>query len=202
MTQHMTRLLTSPTEAWRAIRDDAERSPAGFLPTLLLMPLLPAMCLYIGTTQVGWRLPGNEDTQYLSVGSGALLGLMCYVGFIAGVVILAFLVRWVLFRTEHRPDRFSSMTFATGLTLPMMVAGMAALMPSRWLLLIAAGLACAYSAMLLFKGLPIFMRLSPRASMFYASCILGVGFLALLTTAFMFIEFWGQTMSGSGEYLQ
>ncbi|MNG33832.1 hypothetical protein D3C84_1201670 [compost metagenome] len=56
--------------------------------------------------------------------------------------------------------------------------------------------------MLLFKGLPIFMRLSPRASMFYASCILGVGFLALLTTAFMFIEFWGQTMSGSGEYLQ
>ena len=38
--------------------------------------------------------------------------------------------------------------------------------------------------------------------MFYAFCILGVGFLTLLTTAFIFIEFWGQSLAGSGEYLR
>ncbi|MGV8378157.1 hypothetical protein ACV341_35340, partial [Pseudomonas aeruginosa] len=40
-----------------------------FLVPLLLLPLLPAACLFIGTTQVGWSLPGNDSVQHLSSGS-------------------------------------------------------------------------------------------------------------------------------------
>ncbi|EMO9849701.1 hypothetical protein RWC52_004743 [Pseudomonas aeruginosa] len=58
------------------------------------------------------------------------------------------------------------------------------------------------SVRLLFTGLPLFMRMQERQTLFYAFCILGVGFLTLLTTAFIFIEFWGQSLAGSGEYLR
>ncbi|MDF3862908.1 Yip1 family protein [Pseudomonas denitrificans (nom. rej.)] len=198
----LTHFFSHPEQAWHELRENTERHPASYLPFWLLMPLIPAVCLFIGTTQVGWRLPGNEQTQYLSLPSGALLGFWCYVGLVAGIVIIAYLTRWVLFRTEVRPNVNHSMGFSTAVALPLMLAGIAALLPSRWLLILAAGAAAAYSGWLLFIGLPIYMRLTQRSAAFYAGCILGLGFLALLTTAFAFLEMWGQTMAGAGEYLQ
>jgi hypothetical protein len=94
------------------------------------------------------------------------------------------------------------MAFTTTIAVPLMLAGVVALVPSRWLMLLAAALATACSAFLLFSGLPVFMHLRQRKAVFYAGCILGFGFLALLTTAFAFLELWGQSMAGSGEYLE
>ncbi|WP_448680999.1 Yip1 family protein [Pseudomonas nicosulfuronedens] len=202
MTFPLTHFFTRPEKAWHELRDNVDQHPAAYLPFWLLMPLIPAVCLFIGTTQVGWRLPGNEETQFLSTGSAALLAFWCYVGLVAGIVMIAYLVRWVLFRTEHRPGVNYSMSFSTAVALPLMLAGVAALLPSRWLLIIAAGIATAYSCWLLFVGLPIYMRMTQRSAAFYAGCILAFGFLVLLTTAFGFLELWGQAMSGSGEYLQ
>ncbi|MFV3333180.1 Yip1 family protein [Pseudomonas sp. NY15437] len=202
MTFPLTHFFVHPEQAWRELRDSSDQHPAAYLPFWLLMPLIPAVCLFIGTTQVGWRLPGNDETQYLSLASGALLSFWCYVGLVAGIVIIAYLTRWVLFRTEVRPNVNRSMGFSTAVALPLMLAGVAALLPSRWLLILAAGVATAYSAWLLFIGLPIYMRLTQRSAVFYAGCILGFGFLVLLTTAFGFLELWGQAMNGSGEYLQ
>lgn len=202
MTFPLLSFFVHPDQAWRDLRHSADRHPQVYLPFWLLMPLIPTVCLLIGTTQVGWRLPGNQETQVLSLASGILLAFCCYAGLVAGVALIAYLVRWVLFRTESRPAVSFSMTFATAAALPLMIAGLAALIPSRWLMILAAGAGSAYSAWLLYIGLPIYMRLSRRQTPFYGACILAFGFLALLTTAFAFLEFWGQTMVGSGEYLQ
>ncbi len=191
MTREMARLLISPTNAWPRLRQDYDHHPFAFLVPLLLLPLLPAACLFIGTTQVGWSLPGNDSVQHLSSGSALLLATMCYLGFVAGVVIMGLFVRWVLFRTPSRPSVPGSLTFTTAIAVPLMLAGIVALVPWRILLLLAAAAACAYSVRLLFTGLPLFMRMQERQTLFYAFCILGVGFLTLLTTAFIFIEFWG-----------
>lgn len=202
MTFPLIAFFTRPEQAWRDLRQNVSRHPKSFMPFWLLMPLIPAVCLLIGTTQVGWRLPGNEETQVLSLASGALLAFWCYAGLVAGIVVIAYLVRWVLFRTQSRPAVGYSMGFSTAVALPLMIAGLAALIPSRWLMILAAALATAYSGWLLFIGLPIYMRLSQRQTAFYGACILAFGFLALLTTAFAFLELWGQTLLGSGEYLQ
>ncbi|HCH0514481.1 TPA: DUF1282 family protein [Pseudomonas aeruginosa] len=174
MTREMARLLISPSNAWPRLRQDYDHHPFAFL-----VPLL-----------------------HLSSGSALLLATMCYLGFVAGVVIMGFFVRWVLFRTPSRPSVPGSLTFTTAIAVPLMLAGIVALVPWRILLLLAAAAACAYSVRLLFTGLPLFMRMQERQTLFYAFCILGVGFLTLLTTAFIFIEFWGQSLAGSGEYLR
>ena len=122
-----TTLLTQPKHAWGDLSASVDRHPRAFVPLWLALPLIPAICLFIGTTQVGWRLPGNDQTQYLSASSGSLLALWCYLGFLCGVVIMAYLVRWVLFRTESRPDIGRSMAFTTTIAVPLMLAGVAAL---------------------------------------------------------------------------
>ena len=68
-----TTLLTQPKHAWGDLSASVDRHPRAFVPLWLALPLIPAICLFIGTTQVGWRLPGNDQTQYLSASSGALL---------------------------------------------------------------------------------------------------------------------------------
>lgn len=137
MTREMARLLISPTNAWPRLRQDYDHHPFAFLVPLLLLPLLPAACLFIGTTQVGWSLPGNDSVQHLSSGSALLLATMCYLGFVAGVVIMGFFVRWVLFRTPSRPSVPGSLTFTTAIAVPLMLAGIVALVPWRILLLLA-----------------------------------------------------------------
>lgn len=127
MTREMARLLISPTNAWPRLRQDYDHHPFAFLVPLLLLPLLPAACLFIGTTQVGWSLPGNDSVQHLSSGSALLLATMCYLGFVAGVVIMGFFVRWVLFRTPSRPSVPGSLTFTTAIAVPLMLAGIVAL---------------------------------------------------------------------------
>ena len=131
MTREMARLLISPSNAWPRLRQDYDHHPFAFLVPLLLLPLLPAACLFIGTTQVGWSLPGNDSVQHLSSGSALLLATMCYLGFVAGVVIMGFFVRWVLFRTPSRPSVPGSLTFTTAIAVPLMLAGIVALVPWR-----------------------------------------------------------------------
>lgn len=64
MTFPLTHFFTHPETAWHELRDNADQHPAAYLPLWLLMPLLPAVCLFIGTTQVGWRLPGMRKPSY------------------------------------------------------------------------------------------------------------------------------------------
>ncbi|MFH4032246.1 hypothetical protein WAI50_20625, partial [Acinetobacter baumannii] len=61
---------------------------------------------------------------------------------VAGVVIMGLFVRWVLFRTPSRPSVPGSLTFTTAIAVPLMLAGIVALVPWRILLLLAAPTCC------------------------------------------------------------
>lgn len=200
MLAHIPALLTTPADAWENIRKDADRQPWGFLPLVLLGPLIPAIACYIGAAHSGWSIYGGAEKQYLTPGSAALLALMCYLGFISGLLIMSFMTRWVLFRIPQRPSLQVSLTFMAVTSVPMMLAGLAALVPYRPVLLIVGGLAAALSCILLFFGLPSFMRM-PRNdhTRFFAACIIGVGLLTLVTTGFVFLEMWWQPLDG-GSY--
>lgn len=193
------RLLHAPANTWLEIREKTDRHPWGFLPALLLLALLPAACTYIGAVWIGWSFFGEDDVRYLDPRSGFNLALMCYLAFPAGVLVMALLTRWVLFRTPQRPTLAESLTFNTVVAVPLMLGGLAALHPERWLLLIVAMITAGASSFLLFIGVPVFMRMTRRAALFYTACILGFGFLALLTTGFLFLEFWLETFMTS-EY--
>ncbi|HTN31450.1 MAG TPA: Yip1 family protein [Pseudomonas sp.] len=200
MLNALPRLVHAPEHAWLEIREKTDRHPWGFLPLLFGLALLPAVCTYIGAVLVGWSFFGEDDVRYLDPRSGFNLALMCYLAFPAGVLVMAVLTRWVLFRKPQRPTLPESLTFNTVVAIPLMLGGLSALHPERWLLLIVAVLTSGAASVLLFIGVPVFMRMTRRAALFPTACILGFGFLALLTTGFIFLEFWLETFMAS-EYL-
>ena len=108
-------------------------------------------------------------------------------------------MRWVLFRTPHRPPASHGIAFATFLSMPFMLGGLAALYPERWLLLPVFGLVGLFSVVQLYFGLPHFMRLAQDKAYFYGACIIGAGMLAMVSVGVFYMESW-RAVSPPGEY--
>jgi hypothetical protein len=189
MSASIIKLFTQPKHAWRDIRAQEDESPRQYLPHLVLLALIPVVCLFIGTTQVGWSLAEGERV-WLSTKSALQLCALLYVATLLGVTLMGMFIRWMSRTFEARPTLTQCIGFATYTTMPFFVAGLAGLYPSRWLAIVVLGLASAYSTLLLFVGIGMFMRLPEGKAPLYAAAVWGVGLLVLVTVLVSTILLW------------
>ncbi|KJK18091.1 Yip1 family protein [Pseudomonas sp. NPDC087612] len=199
MSTHLVQLFTHPDDAWMEIRQEEELHPRHYLPHLLLMALIPALCLFIGTTSIGWSLAGTERVR-LSVASAAELGVLLYAACVVGVMIMGGFIRWMSRTFDARPSLNQCIGFAAYTATPYFVAGVAGLYPGRWLALIVLGAASAYATFLLYVGLPTFLRLRKEDGLLYSTSVWAVGLLVLVTILVSMILFWFNVLSP--EYLR
>lgn len=186
-------LLTRPDRAWTAIRQDEERNSASYLPYLLLFSLLPAVCLFIGTHWVGWSLVDDERIR-LEFASALQLSVLLYLAALVGVLIMGYFLRYMSRTFEARPTFNQCIGFIAYAYTPFFLAGIAALYPTRWLAISVLLLACALAAYLIYVGLPRFMRINNQQGFLYASSMIGVGLLVIVTILVSMILFWTYTL--------
>ncbi|MFJ4144038.1 Yip1 family protein [Pseudomonas sp. NPDC089734] len=189
MNAPLIKLFTQPRQAWREIREREEQVPRQYLPHLVWLALIPVICLYIGTTQVGWSLAEGERV-WLSNKSALQLCALLYVAMLIGTLIMGGFIRWMSRSFEARPTLNQCIGFATYTTTPFFMAGLAGLYPSRWLAILALGLAGLYSTLLLFVGISTFMRLPEGKAPLYAAAVWAVGLLVLVTILVSAILLW------------
>lgn len=186
-------LLTRPDRAWTAIRQDEERNSANYLPYLLLFALLPAVCLFIGTHWVGWSLVEEERIRLEAI-SALQLSVLLYLATLSGVFIMGYFLRYMSRTFEARPTLNQCIGFIAYACTPFFLAGIAALYPARWLAILVLALACAHAAYLIYVGLPRFMRIDNQQGFLYASSMIGVGLLVIVTILVSMILFWSYTL--------
>lgn len=186
-------LLTRPDRAWTTIREDEERNSASYLPYLLLFSLLPAVCLFIGTRWVGWSLVDEERIR-LETTSALQLSVLLYLGTLAGVSIMGGFLRYMSRTFEANPTFNQCIGFIAYACTPFFLAGIAALYPTRWLAIGVLALACAHACYLIYVGLPRFMRIDNQQGFLYASSMIGVGLLVIVTILVSMILFWTYTL--------
>jgi hypothetical protein len=189
MTPHFVSLLTHPERAWVRIRNEERANSSHYLGHLLLLAAIPAICLFVGTTMTGWTLVENETVR-LDSGSAAQLSILLYLSSLFGVFLMGAFVRWMTRTFDARPTLNQCIGFVAYMVTPLFLAGLAGLYPSRWLAVIVLPIAAAYSAYLLFIGLPKFMRIPREKGMLFSASALGVGILLLVHTLVSMILFW------------
>ncbi|WP_085583111.1 MULTISPECIES: Yip1 family protein [unclassified Pseudomonas] len=199
MSAPIIKLFTQPNFAWSDIRREEEAHPRHYLAHLLLLALIPAVCLFIGTTSVGWSLAAGE-TVWLSNASALQLSLLLYLTTIAGVAIMGGFIRWMSRTFDARPTLNQCIGFAAYTVTPFFIAGIAGLYPSRWLAILVLGAASVYSTFLLFVGLPTFMHERKEQGLLYAASVWGVGLLVLVTILVSMILLWFNVLTP--EYLR
>lgn len=186
-------LLTRPDRAWTAIAQDEERNSTSYLPYLLLFSLLPAVCLFIGTHWVGWSLVDEERIRLEAV-SALQLSLLLYLATLAGVLIMGYVLRYMSRTFETKPTFNQCIGFIACACTPFFLAGIAALYPARWLAIGVLALACAHTCYLIYIGLPRFMRIDNQQGFLYASSVVGIGLLVIVTILVSMILFWTYTL--------
>ncbi|MEJ5903138.1 Yip1 family protein [Pseudomonas kermanshahensis] len=189
MNSPLLKLFTRPSDAWMEIRRAEEDQPQQYLPRLLALALIPAICLFVGTTTFGWSLAAEERVR-LSIGSAAQLAGLLYAATVVGVMIMGVMIRWMSRGFDAQPSLQQCIGFAAYCATPWFFAGVVGLLPIRWLALTALLAASAYASVLLFGGLQTFLRLRKEQAMLFAACVWGVGLLVLVTILVAMILFW------------
>jgi len=189
MNSPLLKLFTRPSDAWIDIRRAEEDHPQQYLPRLLALALIPALCLFVGTTTFGWSLAA-EDRVRLSMASAAQLAGLLYATTVVGVMLMGVMIRWMSRGFDAQPTLNQCIGFAAYCATPWFFAGVVGLVPIRWLALLALVAASAYATVLLYGGLQTFLRLRKEQAMLFASCVWGVGLLLLVTILVSMILFW------------
>tara|TARA_Y100001949_G_scaffold168132_1_gene166532 strand:+ start:37352 stop:38017 length:666 start_codon:yes stop_codon:yes gene_type:complete len=198
MTPEFISLFTRPDRAWETIRQKEDAHSLHYLMHLLLLALVPAVCLFIGVTIVGWSLVDEERVR-LDTASALQLCLLLYLAIVIGTVIMGFFVRWMARAFDVRPNLNQCIGFIAYVITPFLLAGLTGLYPNRWFAAIVLPVAGIYSTYLLFTGLPAFMRQRSSQSFLYAASIWGVALLTLVTVMVTTILYWNLSLAPTYE---
>ncbi|WP_019410826.1 Yip1 family protein [Pseudomonas psychrophila] len=191
MIHHVVGLFTHPDQEWREIRVDAEESVTHMYVThTLILAAIPAICAFIGTTQIGWMIGGSAPVM-LTINSALWMSLMSYLVMLAGVAVMATFIHWMARTYDALPSMSRCVAFATYTATPLFIGGLAALFPHMWLAMLVGTTAICYTVYLLYVGLPTFMNIDPDEGFLFSSSILAVGLVMLVSIMALSVIIWG-----------
>ncbi|WP_082866270.1 Yip1 family protein [Marinomonas gallaica] len=178
MINHVWGLLHHPDREWREINREHESVSHMYAHHVLIMAAIPVVSSFIGTTQVGWTLNGEEGVK-LSLMTALGLGVLFYGLILLAVAGVGSAIHALSRQYSHRPSRAESIVFAGYIATPMFLSGLFAIYPIAWLCVLAVCLGVVYSGYLLYKGTPRFLGISHKEGFILSTGTLGIGVLIL-----------------------
>lgn len=139
------------------------------LPLLLLTP--PA-CAGVGGYVFGWRL-GTAAPLYLDFAQSMSVSLFYLLALWFGFFSTAFLARWMAQTYGAKVSLDSCLALLTVVAAPLAVAGLAHLFPHVFFNVLVLIPAVIWSMTLLYRGLPVVLRIPPERGMLMSSALVG-----------------------------
>ncbi|ACE84633.1 Yip1 family protein [Cellvibrio japonicus] len=189
MISHVAGLFTHPLQEWKEIRDTPETLTHLYLAHILFLAAIPPVCMYIGTTQVGWRV-GTGSTVMLTESSALIMSVLMYLALLVGVAVMGAFIDWMSRTYDSSPGLTRSIVFCAYAATPLFIAGLCALYPNVILFMLVGIGAIFYTVYLLYAGVPIFMGISDEEGFVYASSILTVGLVMLVSLLAITVLIW------------
>lgn len=171
----------APIRGWQAVHDDNPSVTAVLTQHTVPFALIPAICWYIGVTQVGWRVA--DETMRLTPASALPMCVLFFLAMLAGVLFLGFMVRWMAVSYGTVSDMAHGVDLISYTASPFFLAGLLGLYPVLWLDITVGVLVACYCIYLLYLGTPAVMGVPPERGFLYASAVFAVAlvsFVALL----------------------
>ncbi|CAM3666613.1 Yip1 family protein [Parendozoicomonas haliclonae] len=187
---HAWGLFTHPNQEWRSIREEQPSVLNFILSYLLLMAAIPAICGYLGTSMTGWQLPGGSETVYLTQQSAAIMSVLAYFATVAAIISIAAFVHWMAKTFDTNPTFAQCLAFTAYTATPLLIGGIAGLVPSLWLATIVGTAMICWSAYLLYTGIPVFMDIPFEKGLVFASSVLCVALVVLVSTMAVTVTLW------------
>ncbi len=191
---HTLGIMIHPQQQWQHIRHQKVSFKQVFLGHVPFLALIPSIASFFGVTQVGWSV-GSGDPVKLSSESAASLCAITYAALMFGVFILGEFTNWMsrTYGVGGADDRvhYDGTALAVYVTTPLFLAGVFLVYPNLWLNVAAMSVAGAYSVYLIYHGIPILMDIDEDRAFMYASSVITVGLVLMVTAIIGTVLFWG-----------
>ena len=190
MINHVWGLLAHPDREWKQIDNERESVSHAYAHHILWLAAIPAVCAFIGTTQLGWSFGGNHLLR-LSPWTAFTIGVMSYALMLGAVYVMGSVIHWLARRYPDRPSKERCVVFAGYIATPMFLSGLVALYPLVWLCALAGIAGLCYTAYLLYVGIPNFLNIDRREGFIMSGSTLAIGVLELELLMAMTVLLWG-----------
>lgn len=192
--QHALGMFINHKAEWQSVRDQKSSVIQVFVGLAPFLVLIPAVSSYIGVTQVGWAVAGGNLVK-LTTESAVSLCVLTYFSLLAAIFVLGKFTSWMSKTYGVEGDAASRNYRGTALAVytatPVMIAGIANLYPNLWFVATVMGVAGAYSVYLIYQGIPILMDIPKDRAFFYASSVVTVGIVLMITIIMATVVIWG-----------
>ncbi|WP_432471112.1 Yip1 family protein [Amphritea sp. HPY] len=188
--QHMWGVLYDPKHEWQDIRKEHYSMMHCFLSQISILAAIPALALFIGTTQIGWSVAGGEFVK-LTMGSAFMAAVAFYAAMWVAVGFIAYVIHWMEKTYGGNVTIDECMVLTTFTATPMFLAGIVGLYPVLWLNVIVGLAAVCYTVYLLFTGVPEIMQIPEDRAFFFSASILTVGLCVLVGLLAVTVIMWG-----------
>ena len=189
---HTLGILTNPDKEWEAIRADKHSFAQVFLSHVPILALIPCVSGYIGVTQVGFQI--GDNVSKLTPASALSLAVVTYISMLVGVYLFGEFINWMaktyMVEGDEPTRHYEGTALAVFVTTPIFLVGFIGLYPNLWLNAAVTGLAACYSIYLVYEGIPILMKLTKDQAFMYATSVMTVGLVLLVTVRVGSVILW------------
>jgi len=176
---HIFGMFYHPKEEWGAIHQERYSILHIFLAQVSVLSLIPAVSMYIGTTQIGWTITG---VKYIKLESSSALyaAIAAYFACWVAVGFIAYAIHWMEKTYGGNVALNECLILTTFTATPLFLSGLSALYPMLWLNVMVGLAALLYSVYLLFVGVPVIMEIPEDRAFFFSASILTVGLCTMV----------------------
>lgn len=176
---HIAGILKDPKNEWTLIEEEHYSAKTIFLTQISILAAIPAIALYIGVTQVGWSVAGQEPVR---LASSSALGsaVLFYFAMWGAVAFIAACMHWMEKTYGGEVSLDECLVLTTVTATPLFLSGISFLLPILWLNVAVAGAALVYSVYLLYSGTSRVMKIDEDRAFMFASSVLTVALCTLV----------------------
>lgn len=166
-------IMFKPTATWREIGEMSESQLNWYLLYPVILGLVPTLAWYYGTTQVGWTVAGDSLTR-LTPESAAGMAVCYFFAQLTAIAIIGYLIHWMSKTYGAETSTVKGIVLAGFTATPILLAGAVGVYPLLTLDLLLAIVSSCWAVYLLYKGVPLAMKMPAERGFLYASAIVGV----------------------------
>ncbi len=187
---HVWGLFAHPEDEWKTIRKERCTVTRCYCSHVLILAAIPAIAGYIGTTQVGWDVPGGREIHKLTQQSALQIAILFYFTMLVAVLSVGAMIHWMGKTYGSKQPLSQCIVLASYTATPLFLIGAMLLYPLLWLNMLIGLPALAYTVYLLYTGVPVMMGVTKERGFLFASAVLAVGLVMLVALLVTTVILW------------
>lgn len=190
------RLLLKPADVFQELADTRPDPHTVFFRYLIWLAVLPPLFAYIGAANFGWRI-GAAEPLYLPGGDLVIISILYFFVLLFGFVSTALVGQWMAVTYGARDSLGIHFALVVIVAAPLVAGSVVHLFPDIFINVITLIPVLLWSMYLLYRGLPVVLKISPERGMLMSSALIGYLLVAVVSILGISVALWGRGIGPS-----